>query len=223
MKKKFIALTVFLVASIIIVNETSCTKDVSVQNLCFQKDVLPIFVSKCSMTGCHNSNGGSGRFGGGAHGLALDSYSGIMKGVTAGKASQSSVYTECSGLFASMPPKNSTQLTRAELSTIKAWINAGAINSSCGSSTCDTSVYTYSGVIAGIMQTNCIGCHSSSNPSGNVDLSSYTAVKNAVNNTNYLKCIQHATGYSAMPPSYQIETCDLSKIENWIKAGTPNN
>jgi uncharacterized membrane protein len=223
MKKTFAVLTLFLFASIVILNETSCTKDVVIQDLCFQKNVLPIFVSKCSMSGCHNSNGGSGKGGTGSNDLSLDNYNGIMRGVTAGKANQSLVYTECAGLFATMPPKNSTQLTRAELSTIKAWINAGAVNSTCGSSSCDTNIYTYSGIVAGIMQSNCVGCHSTTNASGNVDLSSYTAVKNAVANTNYLKCIQHAAGYSAMPRSYQLDNCELSKIEKWVSAGTPNN
>jgi uncharacterized membrane protein len=146
-----------------------------------------------------------------------------MKGVTAGKAKQSPVYTECSGLFASMPPKNSTQLTREELSIIKVWINSGALNSTCGSTNCDTSIYTYSGAVAGIMTSNCVGCHSSSNASGGVNLSSYTLVKDAVSNTNFTKCIKYTAGYSGMPPSYQLDNCDIARIDKWIAAGTPNN
>lgn len=225
MNKKIFTSTFLLFASIFTFHETSCTKDVSVQDVCFQRDVLPIFVSKCSMSGCHASQVSSGTGGGrrSSHGISLDTYAGIMRGVTAGNAKQSSVYTECAGLFASMPPKNSTQLTREELSTIKVWINAGALNSTCGSSSCDTNVYTYSGVVAGIMKTNCEGCHNGSSASGGVDLSSYTLVKNAVSNTNFTKCIKYTSGVSAMPPSYQLDNCDLTRIEKWIAAGTPNN
>jgi uncharacterized membrane protein len=122
-----------------------------------------------------------------------------------------------------MPPKQSTQLTREELSTIKVWINQGAPNSNCQSTSCDTCLFTYSGSVASIININCVGCHNAGNSSGSVNLATYATTFTAVNNTNFLKCMQHQSGVSAMPPSYKIDDCSLTKVEKWIQLGAPNN
>ncbi|MFY8185634.1 MAG: hypothetical protein ACOVLD_06160, partial [Bacteroidia bacterium] len=53
---------------------TTCTKDVYVPNTCFKEDILPIFVSNCTMSGCHNSIDKK-------EGYDLSNYDGIMTGV----------------------------------------------------------------------------------------------------------------------------------------------
>jgi hypothetical protein len=53
--------------------------------LCFQRDILPIFHSNCAMAKCHDAI---------THkdGYTLLNYSGVMKGVKAGNATQSKLY-----------------------------------------------------------------------------------------------------------------------------------
>jgi len=53
---------------------SSCTYDVATPNVCFQQDVLPIFVSKCANAGCHNPIDFKEK-------LDFTNYEGIMKEV----------------------------------------------------------------------------------------------------------------------------------------------
>ncbi len=43
----------------ILISLTTCTWKASDPNVCFSENILPIFISKCSMSGCHVA--GSGR------------------------------------------------------------------------------------------------------------------------------------------------------------------
>ena len=191
----------------------SCSYDVQVPSYCFQEDVLPIFVSKCSQSGCHDGGRNS-------EGYNFTTYEGIMKGVKAGKPFSSECYTQISS--GEMPPSNSVQLTQVEKSTIKAWIKAGAENTS-NCSTCD-STFTYAARIQPLMDKWCVGCHSTSNPGGSYDLSNYNGVVKAVTNTRLLGSIKQQSGFSAMPQgSSPISDCDIIAVTKWINAGHPNN
>ena len=191
----------------------SCSYDVQVPSYCFQEDVLPIFVSKCSQSGCHDGGRKS-------EGYNFTSYEGIMKGVKAGKPMSSECYTEIAS--GSMPPSNSVQLTQLEKSTIKAWIKAGAENTS-NCSTCD-STFTYAARIQPLMDKWCVGCHSTSNPGGQYDLSNYNGVVKSVSNTRLLGSIKQQSGYSAMPKGTSpISDCDIIAVTKWLNAGHPNN
>ena len=202
----------------------SCTKSVVVKEPCFEEDVLPIFVSKCSMEGCHGAGGGSGRKGGN-HGYNLTTYDGIMKGVKANHPLQSSLFKSCNGLNPAMPPTKSERLTREQLSTIRYWINMGAPNTTnCSGGNCDTTANTFASTIEPILKTNCVGCHNASTMQGNIDLSSYTAVyENAINSKLVGSIKQVDAKYKAMPPNTKLSTCNIAKIESWVNAGSKNN
>ena len=43
------------IAAIFIILFSRCTKDIYGPNACFNENVLPIFISNCTMSGCHNS------------------------------------------------------------------------------------------------------------------------------------------------------------------------
>jgi hypothetical protein len=75
MIKKRIPILLAVFVSLVMIYQTSCTKDVVVTDVCFQNDVLPIFVSKCSMSGCHAGTSGGNKD---SHGYTLTSYEGIM-------------------------------------------------------------------------------------------------------------------------------------------------
>lgn len=87
---------------------------------------------------------------------------------------------------------------------------------------CDTIDVSFSETVFPIVQNNCLACHFEGSSSG-VDLTSYDKIKEQIDEGKFLGNIQHASGYSPMPPSYKLDDCTISKIENWINDGAPNN
>lgn len=194
---------------------STCTSDVYNPDICFQQNVLPIFVFKCSTTGCHNATDN-------AAGYDLSNYEGIMKGVTEKHPLQSKVYTVINGNNPSMPVGG--KLSRKEVSYIKLWIKMGAQNTVNYFTTCDTSVVTYSGVIAPFITDWCVGCHNPGNMGGGYDLSNYTGVKNSITSGRLLGTLKHSAGFSPMPQgTAKLSDCDIAKVEKWINGGYPNN
>jgi uncharacterized membrane protein len=185
----------------------------------FNKEVLPILVSTCAMSGCHDAVTK-------ADGYQLTDYVTTMKkGISAGKATSSKVYTEMSSN--SMPPRNSgITLTQAQKDIVAKWINQGAKNLTCNASfgTCDTANVKFATFISPIVQNKCLGCHNAVNPGGNVRLDSYAAIKTSVQSGKFWGSIAYAAGVSKMPKGIdQLPQCELNKIQAWIKAGAQNN
>ena len=193
---------------------TTCTERAMDPNVCFKENILPIFVSKCSMSGCHAPGSRRGDF---------TTYEGIMRDVTAKHPLQSSIYTNISGINPSMPPKNSVQLTQQEIFYIKAWISMGALNQS-NCTVCDTTQFKFTADIQPIMNNWCVGCHSASNAGGGYDLSNYAGIVHSITTNRLLGSIKHISGYSPMPQNAnQLSGCQISKIQSWVNAGYPNN
>ena len=89
---------------------------------------------------------------------------------------------------------------------------------------CDTTNITYSGSIAPIMQSTCIGCHASSIASGGVILDNYNGVSTVANNGKLWGAVNHESGYPQMPQGGpKLSDCNLTKIDIWIRAGAQNN
>lgn len=195
---------------------TTCTWKASDPSVCFSENILPIFVSKCSMSGCHGP--GSKRR------SDFTTYEGIMSKVVANHPLRSEIYTKIEGLGANMPPKKNTQLTAQEIYLIKAWISMGAQNPSNCIIVCDTTSFKFIEDIQPIMNTWCVGCHSTSSAGGGYDLSSYTGVVKAVTANRLIGTIKHSAGFSAMPKGgNQLSGCQISKIQSWINSGYLNN
>lgn len=202
----------------ILISFTTCTWKASDPSVCFSENILPIFVSKCSMSGCHGP--GSKRR------SDFTTYDGIMTKVTANHPLRSEIYTKIEGSGANMPPKNYTQLTSQEIYLIKAWISMGALNSTKCIIVCDTTSFKFAEDIQPIMNTWCVGCHntSGSSTSGNIDLSSYPGVVNSIAHNQLMGSIKHSSGYNPMPQGgNQLSGCQISKIQSWINSGYPNN
>ncbi len=194
---------------------TTCAKDVYSPDACFQEDVLPIFVSNCTQSECHNSQEHEA-------GYDLSNYEGIMKGIKAKHPLQSEIYNTIRGNNPSMP-RGSAKLTTKQVNTIKTWINMGAPNNS-NCRTCDTAQFTFSGRVKPIMDSWCIGCHSSTNSSGGFDLSTYNGVVGAIPNNKLVGSLKHLSGFSAMPKNAgSLSQCDIAAIEKWVLAGYQNN
>lgn len=91
-----------------------------------------------------------------------------------------------------------------------------------GNSTCDTSNVTYAISVAPVFAGYCNSCHSGSSPSGNIKTDSYSSV--VTNITRIRGSINHQSGFQAMPQNGgSLSSCDLTKIDIWIRQGMLNN
>lgn len=179
--------------------------------VCFEGEILPIFISSCAYSGCHDSKSKE-------EGYVLDTWKNITKkGIVPGNANSSKIYQEIAS--GNMPPAGN--LTGAQINRIALWIEQGA-NNTTNCNSCDTSIFTYKAV-AGIMTTNCTSCHSASNLSAGIDLSTYTGVSSAAVSGRLVGAVTHAPGYIAMPQGGSLTDCNITQIEKWVAAGAPNN
>lgn len=187
--------------------------------ICFERDVLPIFQSNCAKSGCHEAGRGRG-------GYTLDNYKDIVsRGIVPGNPDASKIYQSVTFLKGeNFMPRNAPALTATELDVIKRWIQTGAIDSgACATDNCDTTLFTYSGAIAPMMQLHCTGCHSSASSSGG-SLADYASVKAAAVNGNLIGDISHTAGYNAMPQNgTQLSACQITQVKKWVAAGAQNN
>ena len=217
---KISVISVFTGVLILIGFSTSCKHEnlpyINGDSICFERDVLPIFVSKCAMTGCHDANTK-------AEGLDLSNYTAILKrGVKAGDPDNSKVWESINE--GEMPPQGYS-LTSYQKSMIRTWIAYGAKNGINCTVKCDSNTFTYSGAIAPIMNTGCTGCHSGTNPSAGVDLSSHAGVKTVATNGRLMGSVQQLSDLASMPPygSPKLTSCQIAQIRKWIQNGCLND
>jgi Planctomycete cytochrome C/Cytochrome C oxidase, cbb3-type, subunit III len=184
--------------------------------ICFESSVLPIFISSCARSGCHDAITRE-------EGYVLDNYDNIVrKGIKPGNANDSKLYEV---LFESgddrMPPD--APLSQAQKDSIAAWINQGAKNTVNCNCSCDPSKFTYAAIVQPIITNQCVGCHKPGSLGGNIDLSTYSLVKVQVDNGKLLGSITHAVGYAPMPQGTKLSDCQITQIKTWIDSGAPNN
>ncbi|MBK7763444.1 MAG: hypothetical protein IPI46_08720 [Bacteroidetes bacterium] len=201
-------------------NGGTTSSNCSPDTVYFTNDILPILISNCTMSGCHDVASHE-------EGVILTDYANIMAtaDVDPGNATSSDLYkvlikTDPDKI---MPRPPMSPLSATQIAMIKKWIEQGARNNSCTS--CDTSgEMKYTTHIVPIIQTNCAGCHSATNMSGGIDLTNYLGVLTTANNGSLLGSINHLTGYSAMPKNgSKLIECDITKIQKWITNGAQNN
>ncbi len=187
--------------------------------ICFETNVLTIFVSNCAKPGCHNSVTQ-------ADGLRFDNYNEIMKSVKANNPNDSKAWkviveTKPDKI---MPPPPDAALTKAQKDSVYKWIVQGAQNTTNCNAGCDTTFFTYSGAILPILQSACIGCHSGPTPASNINLSIYTSLRTVALNGKLIGAITHSPNYAPMPNGgNKLPDCKIIQIQNWINAGAPNN
>jgi mono/diheme cytochrome c family protein len=192
----------------------TCSQD----TVYFQNSVLPLLNSGCAMSGCHDAISRK-------DGVELTSYSKIIStgGVVPGNPSNSKLYKVLNRTGSDrMPPPPAAGFTTAQKDIVYKWIQQGAKNNSCNG--CDSSVFTYSGAIAPLMNTYCKGCHNPASLGGGIDVSSYALVKLIAQNGKLMGSIAHASGYSSMPKgSAKLSDCQIRQVQKWIQTGILNN
>lgn len=183
-------------------------------SICFERDILPIFVSNCAMSGCHDVNTKADKY-------DLSNYTAILsKGIKPGNPDNSEIWEVIQEN--EMPPNGA--LTREQKSYIKSWIAAGAKNGTNCVVQCDSNVFTYSSAVSKIMS-QCTGCHSGNNASAQVNLSIHAGVQTVALNGRLMGSLLGHSGYASMPPygSPRLTSCQITQLNKWIGNGCKND
>lgn len=192
----------------------------------FEQDILPLFVSNCTMSGCHNSASH-------ASGIDLSSYAAVMSSnvIKPGEASNSDLFeaiTETDSNKIMPPPYMSSALPTAQINLIKKWINQGALNLKCDKG-CDTTSVTYNGTIKPLLQNSCTRCHNASSAGGGYNLTNYAdasgnkGVQSSALDTSLSRSVNHTGSFPMPKGGAKLPQCKLDQIRIWVAAGAPNN
>lgn len=183
----------------------------------FQNTILPLLQGNCASSNCHDANDPE-------DGVQLTDYANILATaeVQPGDPSDSKLFEVLidSDPDDRMPPAGQPQLSQAQIDLVYTWIAQGAQNNVCNSANCDTSAVTYANTIAPLMQNKCVGCHSGSNPGGNVLLTSYATVVAAGQTGQLLGSVERVAPYSPMPKGGNaLPACEIASIRTWVREG----
>lgn len=214
-------ISVFILFSIACKHETENNKIVDDEcdpdKVYFVNDVQPILNSNCAYSGCHDASTHS-------DGVDLSTYDKIISTgeIEAGEPDKSELYEVIAE--GEMPPDPNNPLSNDQKQIIYDWIAQGAKYNECVEDNCDTLDVKYSTHIEPVISTYCQGCHSGSNPDGNISLTSYSEVETIAANGKLLGVVEHQAAYSPMPKNgNKLSDCDIAKIKIWINEGSQNN
>lgn len=208
-----------ILRKIVLPGDTTNNQNPTDTTICFERDILPLFVSNCAKTGCHNDITAE-------ENMSLTSYNGIRNakdnGIVPFNSSKSKLMKEI--VNGNMNGNGSSpygNLTAAQIALIKRWINEGAKNGTNCPSKCDTTKFTYTNAITPLFTKYCNACHNGTGSSSKVDLSNWAAIKVYVDNGKLWADV-NGTG-NLMPKSGKLSDCELKQIKKWIDAGAQNN
>ncbi len=197
-------------------NDHPCDPD----TVYFQNDILPIFLSSCAKSGCHDKQTAEDD-------VVLTDYKNIIETgkVRAYRPDNSDLYEVITETDPDkvMPPPGNPSLTSEQKALIRKWIEQGALNLKCDQP-CDTNNVTYSGSIKPLLVKRCLNCHTGATPRGDISLTNYEDVFLKVENGGLVGVIEHKAGYTAMPYGGQkLPDCEIDLIRIWIRDGAKNN
>jgi mono/diheme cytochrome c family protein len=198
--------------TIIITEESDCDPD----TVYFENSVLPLVVSSCATTNCHDAASHK-------DGIILTDYTSIRTTgeIKPGDPNDSEFFeTLTDNGDDRMPPLPYARLDSDQIELLRKWILQGAKNNSC-SEGCDPSGATFTNDVWPLMQTYCTGCHSDANPGGGIVLSGYNDLVALANNGSLMGSVKYEAGYSAMPTNQQLSDCQISVLQDWIDNSFP--
>jgi cytochrome c5 len=88
---------------------------------------------------------------------------------------------------------------------------------------CDSTNITYTKNMEPIFNSYCganNSCHSSGVANGGVILDNYNSAA-AIDTTTLIGCIEHSSGFVAMPPTGKMNDCGINQVKLWIRSGKP--
>jgi hypothetical protein len=182
----------------------------------FTNDILPLVVSSCGTTGCHDEDSHK-------DGVILTDYTSIIRTgkVKPGDPNDSefleSLTDDGDDL---MPPPPYDPWSSDQVEMVRKWIVQGAQNNSC-SDGCDTTNVSFSGQIWPMMETYCTGCHSVSAPGGGIVIAGYEDMVALAGNGSLMGSIRYEEGYAPMPTNQMLSECNISLLQLWLDEGLP--
>ena len=196
--------------------ETLCDSD----TVYFQNAILPLFVSNCAKSGCHDAATH-------AEGIKLNNYANIMNTgkIQAFNPNHGDILDVVSSTDPDKlmpPPGEGNPLTTDQIDMIIRWINQGALNNYCDG--CDTTAVTYAKSILPLLSAKCKGCHQGVNAGGGINIVTFADAYALAQNGSLYGTVSHTGTWSPMPKgSSKLPDCDIAKIRIWVEAGSPNN
>lgn len=182
----------------------------------FQNSILPLVVSSCATTGCHDQASHK-------DGIILTDYSAILSTgkIKPGDPGDSEFLESLTDDDDDkMPPPPFEPLSSNQIQLIRQWIQQGAKNNFCESG-CDTTQVTFSTTIWPIMEKYCTGCHSAASPGGGIVISGYGDLVSLAGNGSLMGSVRYESGYAKMPTNQQIPACNIDQLQGWIDKGFP--
>lgn len=198
----------------LIINPSPCDED----TVYFTNTILPLLNSSCAISNCHDAITQE-------DGVRLYDYAGIMQQVTPGSLGNSDLYEVITENDPDdiMPPSPYSALSSEQIGLIATWIQQGAKNNSC-TEDCNPEAFSFSQNIAPTIELACSGCHSGSNPSGNLTLDTYDQIRAVALDGRLMHSLNGTNGYSIMPDNtLGLPDCNKNQFQNWVNAGAPNN
>lgn len=197
-----------------VVTTQGCNPD----TIYFENDILPLLISNCAMSGCHDAQTR-------ADGINLTTYAGVISGgeVKPGNPNGSDLYEKLveDRLDKRMPPPPYPALPTEKIAMVRKWIEQGAKNNACrDTSACDTLNLSFATHIQPMMQANCVGCHGANNPSAGINLSTLSGVRTVATNGKLVGAVSKQAGFVPMPPAGNgLSSCHINQIKSWINQG----
>ena len=185
--------------------------------VCFSRDIFPILKLNCAISGCHDGQNGEL--------FALSNYINIKQQVVAGNPQNSRLYEAITNSGREqMPPSPRSKLAQANIDSIYAWIKNGAADQTCPE-ICDTNNYKFNANIAPIINSYCVSCHNANASSvyKYINLSDYAHISTVATSGKLIGVLKKTGSYPQMPQNGRLPDCNITQIDNWIKAGTLNN
>ena len=188
----------------------------------FQNQILPILVSNCTESGCHNAQDRE-------DGVVLDSYQSLVS--TVENATQNDLHENklIRAILDNdpddrMPPAPKSPLTVNQVDLLKKWLEQGASNNACDENFggCDPTDARYYTFVQPLVQAKCQGCHSGNNPQGGIKLSNYAEVKAVALNGKLYSSLVRSTNWMPLGGA-KLDDCNLQRIQTWIQSGAPEN
>ena len=230
MKDSFFLLVVIIASTLMWISSCQHNLDLSsdLPEICFEKEVLPIFFNNCSITGCHDGKG--------EEGYALDNYINISHDVEPGNPGQSRIYrviTERLG-ESRMPPDKPLSLENRTI--IRLWIEQGANLTVCPDNSPPIGQdpdyinprACFSRDILPVLVSSCAipGCHDSQTHQEGYIFTSYTSTLKAIKPGNVTESklyevISRTGGEDMMPPDpySRLSQANIDSIAAWISYG----
>ncbi len=199
-----------------------CDPDYSptgIAGVCFERDLLPVFITGCALSGCHDGSRGDIEF-------VFTNYSNITaREFVPGNPGETKIYKAITAPVNEddrMPPSPYPSLTSAQISNIRTWILEGGLDEDCGEIACETDNITFSDHIIPIIQNNCRGCHSGNNPETELVLLNYNDIQGIALNGKLESVIKNLYGLQ-MPVGFKLSDCQIIQIDEWIRNGSKND